>query len=69
MSYARPVRLEKPVKEHYRKCKGWRRQNGRPVYMVRMTEAEVRGRRSLICFSCTVATAMIALALWVVSMV
>ena len=69
MSYSRPVRPVKPAKEHYRKVKGWRRQDGRPVYMVRMSEAEVRGRRSAICFGCTVASVMIALVLWVVSMV
>lgn len=57
------------MKDHYRKFKGWNRCPGRPVYRVRMTDAEVRGRRTLIGLSCSAASAMIALVLWVVSMV
>lgn len=66
MRNSRPV---KPAKEHYRKVKGWRRQDGRPVYMVRMSEAEVRGRRTTIGIGCSLAVTMAAMILWVVSMI
>lgn len=57
------------MKDHYRKFKGWKRSNGRPVYMVRMTEAEVRGRRTVIAIDCTMAAMIAGIVLWGLTMI
>lgn len=57
------------MKDHYRKFKGWKRGNSRPVYMVRMTEAEVLGRRTVIAINCTAAAVFAGVILWVLTMI
>ena len=57
------------MKEHYRKFKGWKRGNRRPVYRVRMTEAEVRGRRTVISIYSALAAFYACVILWVLIMI
>ena len=57
------------MKEHYRKFKGWKRGNRRPVYRVRMTEAEVRGRRTVISIYSALAAFYAGVILWVLIMI